>query len=61
VANLARKNAAREPVGYLLVPHNLGVTHLARLAEWPIMPVTRVGFKLIPCDFFDRNPALDVP
>jgi primary-amine oxidase len=130
VVNPARKNAAREPVGYLLVPqtnvvpfadpksllrrragfidahlwvtpldpaeryaagdyvyhaeggdglprwtarnrdlsetdvvlwYTLGVTHLARREEWPIMPVTRAGFRLVPCGFFDRNPALDLP
>jgi primary-amine oxidase len=130
VANPARKNAAREPVGYLLLPqtnavpyadpksllrrragfidahvwvtpfdpaeryaagdyafhskggdglprwtardrdlteadvvlwYTLGVTHLARREEWPVMPVSRAGFKLVPCGFFDHNPALDVP
>jgi len=25
------------------------------------MPVTHVGFKMIPGGFFSRNPALDVP
>jgi primary-amine oxidase len=25
------------------------------------MPATTVGFMLKPHDFFDRNPALDVP
>ncbi|MBX9582623.1 MAG: tyramine oxidase, partial [Gemmataceae bacterium] len=130
VVNPARKNAAREPVGYLLLPqanavphfapgslarrragfldahlwvtpfdpaeryaagdyvyhggsgeglpkwtardrdltdadvvlwYTLGVTHLARLEEWPVMSVSRAGFKLVPCGFFDRNPALDLP
>ncbi len=130
VANPARKNAAREPVGYLLLPqtnavpyadpkallrqragfidahlwvtphdpaeryaagdyvfhaaggdglprwtarnrdltetdvvlwYTLGVTHLARREEWPIMAVSRAGFKLVPCGFFDQYPALDLP
>lgn len=130
VANPARKNAAREPAGYLLMPqsnallmtdpkglarqragfldaqlwvtpydpaerfaagdyvfhtaggeglprwtarnrdlreadvvlwYNVGVTHLARPEEWPIMPVHHAGFKLVPCGFFDQNPALDLP
>ena len=38
-----------------------GVTHLPRREEWPVMPVARAGFKLVPCGFFDRNPALDLP
>lgn len=41
--------------------YTLGVTHIPRPEEWPVMPVTHAGFKLIPAGFFDRNPALDVP
>ena len=41
--------------------YTLGVTHIPRPAEWPVMPVHRAGFKLIPAGFFNRNPALDVP
>lgn len=40
--------------------HTVGVTHAARAEEWPVMPVTRAAFRLIPHNFFDRNPALDV-
>jgi len=45
----------------VVVWYTLGVTHIPRPEEWPIMPVTHVGFKLIPGGFFTRNPALDVP
>jgi primary-amine oxidase len=41
--------------------YTMGVTHIPRPEEWPVMPVTHVGFKLIPAGFFARNPALDVP
>jgi primary-amine oxidase len=41
--------------------YTLGVTHMPRPEEWPIMPVHRAGFELLPFAFFDRNPALDVP
>ena len=41
--------------------YTLGITHIPRPEEWPIMPITHLGFKLIPVGFFDRNPALDVP
>jgi len=41
--------------------YTLGITHIPRPEEWPIMPVTHLGFKMIPVGFFDRNPALDVP
>jgi primary-amine oxidase len=40
---------------------SMGVTHIPRPEEWPIMPVTHVGFKMVPGGFFPRNPALDVP
>jgi Cu2+-containing amine oxidase len=37
------------------------VTHIPRPEEWPVMPTTRIGFKLLPSGFFEANPALDVP
>lgn len=45
----------------VVVWYTLGVTHVPRPEEWPVMPVTHAGFKLLPGSFFDRNPALDVP
>ncbi|MBI3553711.1 MAG: primary-amine oxidase [Elusimicrobia bacterium] len=45
----------------LVVWYTMGVTHLPRPEDWPVMPVTRAGFKLVPMGFFSRNPALDVP
>ena len=45
----------------VVVWYTLGVTHIPRPEEWPVMSVTHAGFKLIPGGFFDRNPALDVP
>lgn len=41
--------------------YTVGITHIPRPEEWPIMPVTHLGFKMIPAGFFTRNPALDVP
>jgi primary-amine oxidase len=35
--------------------------HVPRPEDWPVMPATRVGFRLEPVGFFDRNPSLDVP
>jgi primary-amine oxidase len=45
----------------LVVWHTLGLTHIPRPEDWPVMPVEYCGFSLMPVGFFDRNPALDVP
>ncbi len=41
--------------------HTVGMHHLPRAEDWPVMPVMWHGFELRPFDFFDRNPALDLP
>jgi primary-amine oxidase len=45
----------------VVVWYTLGVTHLPRPEDWPIMPAHRAGFALIPFGFFTQNPAMDVP
>jgi primary-amine oxidase len=40
---------------------DIGAHHVARPEDWPVMPVSYVGFHLKPSGFFDGNPALDVP
>ena len=35
--------------------------HVPRVEDWPVMPVSSLGFTLRPDGFFDRNPALDLP
>jgi primary-amine oxidase len=45
----------------LVVWHTFGSTHIPRPEDWPVMPVEHVGFSLKPVNFFDRNPALDLP
>ncbi|WP_414166757.1 primary-amine oxidase [Streptoverticillium reticulum] len=45
----------------LVVWHTFGDHHVVRPEDWPVMPVTTVGFQLKPFGFFDGNPALDVP
>jgi primary-amine oxidase len=40
--------------------YTMGLSHAARAEEWPVMPVSRAGFRLVPHNFFDRNPSLDV-
>ncbi|MEX2238732.1 MAG: primary-amine oxidase [Dehalococcoidia bacterium] len=41
--------------------YTFGITHIARTEDWPIVPVEYTGFMLQPVNFFDRNPAMDVP
>jgi len=45
----------------VVIWYNLGVTHIPRVEDWPVMPVERAGFMLVPVNFFDRNPTMDVP
>ena len=45
----------------VVVWYTMGITHFPRPEEWPIMPMTHIGFRLAPAGFFTRNPGLDVP
>ena len=45
----------------LVLWHTFTAHHVVRPEDWPVMPVTRVGFQLRADGFFDGNPALDVP
>jgi primary-amine oxidase len=45
----------------LVVWYTFGHHHVPRAEDWPVMPVATIGFALKPVNFFDRNPALDVP
>ena len=38
-----------------------GAHHIVRPEDWPVMPVTRIGFELKPVGFFVGNPNLDLP
>ena len=38
----------------------LGIQHVPRPEDWPVMPTDAVSFRLTPFGFFDRNPTLDV-
>lgn len=40
--------------------HTMGVMHLPRPEDFPVMPVEYVGFMLKPVGFFERNPALNL-
>ncbi|ETN44234.1 uncharacterized protein HMPREF1541_10785 [Cyphellophora europaea CBS 101466] len=38
-----------------------GLTHNPRVEDWPVMPIEKHEIHLRPADFFEFNPALDVP
>ncbi|MEY2532293.1 MAG: primary-amine oxidase [bacterium] len=44
----------------LVLWYSFGAHHVVRPEDWPVMPVTHIGFKLKPSGFFDGNPALDM-
>jgi primary-amine oxidase len=60
---LPKWTAANRPIANqdIVVWYTMGVTHIGRAEEWPVMPVHRAGFRLVPGGFFTRNPGLDVP
>jgi primary-amine oxidase len=35
--------------------------HVVRGEDWPVMPVAWHALELRPFDFFDHNPAVDLP
>ncbi|MBK7184535.1 MAG: hypothetical protein IPH85_01185 [Ignavibacteria bacterium] len=39
--------------------YTMGVTHVARPEDWPVMPTSHATMKIIPTGFFTRNPLLD--
>ncbi|MDP5182536.1 primary-amine oxidase [Blastococcus sp. BMG 814] len=62
-AGLPAWTAADRPVENtdVVLWHTVGVTHIPRSEDWPVMPTEIASFMLLPTNFFDRNPALDVP
>ena len=52
-----RKPTATSPTTDLVVWYTFGQTHIPRLEDWPVMPVTSVGFLLRPDGFFDAQPG----
>ena len=41
--------------------YTFGAHHVPRPEDWPVMPVSCIGFHLKPVGFFAGNPALDLP
>ncbi len=55
-----KKNRSLEG-GDVVLWYTMGMHHVVRAEDWPVMPVMWHSFQLRPFDFFDRNPALDLP
>jgi primary-amine oxidase len=45
----------------LTVWYNMNSHHVVRPEDWPVMPVSTIGFQLKPVGFFERNPAIALP
>jgi primary-amine oxidase len=41
--------------------YTFGMHHMVRAEDWPVMPVLWHSFEIRPFDFFDSNPAMDLP
>lgn len=63
VDGLPKWVAAKRPIEDrdLVMWYTVGFRHVPRAEDWPVMPGLWHGFRLRPFNFFDRNPALDVP
>ncbi|KAF8971756.1 peroxisomal copper amine oxidase [Flammula alnicola] len=45
----------------ILVYVTVGVTHIPRPEDWPVMPVEHLNVTFKPISFFKANPSMDVP
>jgi primary-amine oxidase len=60
---LPKWTSANRPIDNrdVVVWYTMGITHIPRPEDWPVMPVQYVGFQLMPWGFFSQNPVMDLP
>jgi primary-amine oxidase len=60
---LPKWTSANRPIAGtdIVLWYTMGFHHMVRAEDWPVMPVAWHSLELRPYDFFDRNPALDLP
>lgn len=44
----------------LVLWHSFGLHHIPRLEDYPVQPCVLCGFTLMPLNFFDANPLIDL-
>ena len=45
----------------LVTWNTVGVHHVPRPEDWPIMPVATAKLSMVPSGFFDYSPVMDLP
>lgn len=60
VADMAARKDSVEDED-LVIWNVFGLTHNPRVEDWPVMPVEIFQVHYRPSDFFEANPAIDVP
>ncbi|KAI0738234.1 peroxisomal copper amine oxidase [Daedaleopsis nitida] len=45
----------------ILLYLTIGITHIPRPEDWPVMPVEHLRLLFRPTNFFEANPSMDVP
>lgn len=58
ISRTANENARNEDI---VIWHSFSLTHIPRIEDFPVMPCEIISVGLKPSNFFEKNPALDVP